>query len=224
MSSDRFLGERTGPWEVLNNPVDTRRFTPQATRPRRPLTLLLGGNQYQRYRVASALDALAVLRRERPDARLLIGGSLSFAADGEAEVSALVQRLGLGSAVELLGPYAQREAPELMRRADVLLHTKYNDPCPTVVLEAMACGLPVVYSASGGVPELVGAEAGAGVPAPLDWERDHPPPADALASAALEVAARLDERAEAARRRAVDQFDARRWIERHRQLFEELRR
>ena len=53
-----------------------------------------------------------------------------------------IRRLGLEDAVELLGPYTQAEAPALMRRADLLLHTKYNDPCPTVVLEAMASGLP----------------------------------------------------------------------------------
>ena len=77
-----------------------------------------------------------------------------------------------------------------MQSADILLHTKYNDPCPTVVLEAMACGLPVVYSASGGTPELVGDDAGIGVDAPLDWEHDHPPAPEALAEAVLVVAAR----------------------------------
>ena len=49
---------------------------------------------------------------------------------------------------------------ELMRRAHLLLHTKVKDPCPSAVIEAMACGLPVVYPASGGTVELVGDEAG----------------------------------------------------------------
>jgi glycosyltransferase involved in cell wall biosynthesis len=218
LSADRFYGERTGPWEVLHNPVDTRRFTPEA-RPARPLTLLLGGSQYQRYRFEAALDTLAALA----GARLVVTGSLSWAAEAEHEGRALVAARGIEERVELLGPYTQRQAPDLLRRADILLHTKYNDPCPTIVLEAMACGLPVVYSASGGVPELVGDEAGVGIPAPLDWEHDHPAGAEALAAAVLEVADRLDERAEAARRRAVERFDASGWIARHRELFEELR-
>src|SRR5439155_16682653 len=51
LSADRWYGERDGPSEILHNPVDTRRFTPVATRPRRALTLLLAGSQYQRYRL-----------------------------------------------------------------------------------------------------------------------------------------------------------------------------
>ena len=219
LSADRFYGERTGPWEILHNPVDTERFTPAKRRPDRPLTVLLGGNQYQRYRFEAALDALA----ELPDVRLLVSGALSWAREAEREGQELVAERSLGERVEVLGAYTRREAPDLFRRADVLLHTKYNDPCPSVVLEAMASGLPVVYSASGGVPELVGEDAGVGIPAPLDWERDHPPAADALASGVLEVAERLEERAAAARRRAVERFDSRRWIARHRELFEELR-
>ncbi len=220
LGADRFYGERRGPWEVLHNPVDTRRFEP-AELPQRPLTLLLGGNQYQRYRLELALETAAILLRERPDARLLVAGALSFGDDAGDETRALVERLGLAGAVELVGPYTQAEAPALLRRADVLLHTKVNDPCPTVVLEAMACGVPVVYSATGGTPELVGEEGGIGVPGELDWERDRPPaPAD-LADAALRVAERLDEYRASARQRSL-RFDSRAWIERHHTVFTNL--
>jgi glycosyltransferase involved in cell wall biosynthesis len=220
IAADTFYGERAGAWEVLHNPVDTRRFVPGEPDPR-PLTLLLGGNQYQRYRLEAALDALALIRTERRDARLLVAGALSFALDAVAETAALVRRLGLDDAVDLLGPYTQAQAPTLTRRADLLLHTKYNDPCPTVVLEAMACGLPVVYSASGGTPELVGEEAGVGVAAPLDWDCDHPPAAGQLAEAVLAVAERLPDFAAAARERSL-RFDRRRWIDRHKAVFTEL--
>jgi glycosyltransferase involved in cell wall biosynthesis len=220
LAADRFYGARADGFEILPNPVDTAAFSPDLRRPGRALTLLLAGNQYQRYRVERALEALALIRRERSDAQLIVSGALSFAANGTAQVQELADRLGLAGAVDLTGPYTQSEAPPLFRRADVLIHPKYNDPCPTVVLEAMASGLPVVYSQSGGTPELVG-EAGIGIPAPLDWDRDHPPEAAELARATLDLAENLDGRAVAARERALA-FDVQRWVERHRAIFEEL--
>jgi len=221
LGADRFYGERQGPWEVLHNPVDTRRFMPAQHRPKRPLTLLLAGSQYQRYRVVAALEALAALREDRDDVRLVVTGALSFSDDAKEDVEELLRRLHLEDTVELVGPYAQVGAPELFHRCDVLLHTKVNDPCPTVVLEAMAAGLPVAYSASGGTPELVGEDAGVGVPGQVDWERDHPPSAPELAAAVHTIADRLDEYAAAARERSLA-FDAKRWVARHREVFEEL--
>jgi glycosyltransferase involved in cell wall biosynthesis len=221
-SSDRFLGERTESWEILLNPVDTRYFSPEGRRS--GFTILLAGNQYQRYRFEVAVETLALVARERPDARLFVTGAISWDPDrrrARSELDEILSRAGLEDRVELAGTYTQREAPSLYRRAHVLLHPKYNDPCPTAVLEAMACGLPVVYSGSGGTPELVGTDAGVAVPAPLDWERDHPPDAQELARAVLEVSERLDELSVAARARA-EQFDVRPWLERHRELFEGL--
>ena len=221
VGADLFYGEPQGAWEVLHNPVDTSAFVPDPVRPARPLTLLLGGNQYQRYRLERALETLALVRREIGDARLVVAGTLSFAPDGRGEALRMIRRLELGDAVELAGAYTQAEAPMLVQQADVLLHTKYNDPCPTIVLEAMACGLPVVYSASGGTPELVGADAGIGIEAPLDWEHDHPPEPERLAEAVVMLAGDLDARRAAARDRAL-QFDAGPWVERHREIFERL--
>jgi glycosyltransferase involved in cell wall biosynthesis len=215
-SADRFLGERRGPSEILHNPVDTERFTP-APRPERPLTLLLGGSQYQAYRVETALRTLAAL----PDARLIVAGELDFTADGPAVARRLADELGVAARVEWAGAYTQAEAPALYRRADLLLHTKVLDPCPTAVLEAMACGLPVVYADSGGTPELV-ADAGVGVESPVDWEVERVPAPDAFADAVRTAAGSLEQLSRTARTRAVERFDLTRWVARHVELFESL--
>jgi glycosyltransferase involved in cell wall biosynthesis len=213
-TADEFLGQPAGSWEVLPNAVDTRVFTPAQELPDGGPVLLLAGDQTEAYRLESALETVALVARDEPDARLLVTGSL--VDDGGSQ---LVRELGLEDRVEFAGRYAQRDAPALYRRAHLLLHTKRNDPCPNVVLEALACGLPVIHSASGGVPELVGDEAGAGVPDEGDWERDVPPDPEALAAAVSSVLARLDSSRSAARARAVERFDLRPWIERHRRLF-----
>jgi glycosyltransferase involved in cell wall biosynthesis len=222
-AADRFLGSAVSPNEVLYNPVDTERFTP-APAARRPLTLLLGGSQDFRYRVESAVRVLASVSREHRDARLIISGRLRWATarDAERDLGEMVERAAVADRVELTGPYTQADAPGLFARADVLLHTKYKDPCPTVVLEAMASGLPVVYSASGGMPELVGDEAGIGVPVADSWTTDQPPDASAMAAAVCEAYARRRDFRAASRQRAVDHFDVRRWIARHREVFASL--
>jgi glycosyltransferase involved in cell wall biosynthesis len=96
------------------------------------------------------------------------------------------------------------------------------DPCPTLVLEAMAAGLPVVYPASGGTVELVGDEGGVGVPHPDGFERDEPPSPEALADAVDRVLAERAVYASAARARAVERFSLEPWLDRHSALFSEL--
>jgi glycosyltransferase involved in cell wall biosynthesis len=223
-SADRFAGTAAGAWEVLYNPVDTRAFVP-AARPAAALTLLLGGTQTQEYRVVTALDVLARVARVRPDVRLLVTGGIRWRGGARAARRAVEDRarvLRVLDHIEFVGPYTQTDAPAIFQRADILLHTKCNDPCPTVVLEAMASGLPVVYSRSGGVPELVGDDAGIGVPADVSWDRDIPPSAEAMADAVMRIAESPERYRAAARQRAVDCFDVRPWVERHRDLFERL--
>jgi len=215
-SSDAFLGEPQGSWEVLHNAVDVNHFTPAVRPASGGPVLLLGGDQTQAYRLELALRTFARVLASEPGARLLVAGRLV------SPVEPLLDELRLRGRVELVGRYAQRDAPEIIRRAHVLLHTKVKDPCPSAVIEAMACGLPVVYPASGGTVELVGDEAGIGVPHPESWERDEPPSPEALADAVTRVLAGHDAYAAAARRRAVDRFALGPWLDRHAELFDEL--
>jgi len=216
LSADRFLGEPRGTWEILRNAVDVHRFTPAAEPPAGGPVLLLGGDQTQAYRIELALRTLAALLPRHPDARLLVTGRIV------AAVEPLLDALGVRGHVHLLGAYAQRDAPAVFRRAHLLLHTKVKDPCPTLVVEAMACGLPVVHPASGGTVELVGDEGGLGVPHPDTWERDEPPSPEAMADAVERVLAELPAYAAAARARVVERFALEPWLERHREVFERL--
>jgi glycosyltransferase involved in cell wall biosynthesis len=58
--------------------------------------------------------------------------------------------------IRQLGVLTPASLADELRRADVYLAPSRNDPCSNALLEALACGLPAVYLASGGHPELVG--------------------------------------------------------------------
>jgi glycosyltransferase involved in cell wall biosynthesis len=215
-SAEEFLGKPNGAWEVLYNAVDVNFFTPAASRPADGPVLLLAGDQTQAYRLDLALRTLVHVLRAEPGARLLVTGRLVSSPEQ------LIAELGLADSVDFVGRYAQRDAPGIFRRAHLLLHTKVKDPCPSAVIEAMACGLPVVYAASGGTVELVGNEAGVGVPHPNGWERDQPPAPEELADAVTRVVAELPTYAATSRRRAVEHFALEPWLDRHAELFAEL--
>ncbi len=214
-SADHFLGEPRGTWEILPNAVDVDLFSPGDPPTAGPV-LMLGGDQTQAYRLRLGLETFARVRTAHPDARLIVTGRLV------SDPRPLIAELGLGDTVELTGRYRQEQAPALFRRAHLLLHTKVNDPCPTLVIEAMACGLPVVYPASGGTVELVGDEAGIGVPHDDGWDRDAPPSPEELAAAADTVLRDRAAYGARARQRAVERFRLDAWLDRHSTLFPEL--
>jgi glycosyltransferase involved in cell wall biosynthesis len=225
LSADFFLGERQRPWEILYNPVDTSVFIPADSDPDpHHLILLTGGNRYPNYRFEYAARTIAILTRHRPNVRLLVIGQQGWAPDGKtvSVVKRMVANLGIADRVIFLGSYLYKNAPTIFRKAHLLLHTQYNDACPGLVIEAMACGIPVVYSRSGGVPELVGDEAGIGIPAELSWDHEIPPDPQAMAEAILRVDERRAQYAEAARQRAMKYFDVQPWLRRHHEIFEEL--
>ena len=107
------------------------------------------------------LEALAQLRHEGKDIELTIVG------DGPArgDVERRAAELGLTDVVTFVGALGQDEVGSFYRSADVFCLPSFSEGVPTVLMEAMASGLPVVATAIMGVPELVQDGCGLLVPA-----------------------------------------------------------
>jgi glycosyltransferase involved in cell wall biosynthesis len=96
--------------------------------------------------------------------------------------------------------------PELDRSAHLLYAADINAACPNSVIEALACGLPVLAFDTGALPELVTGDSGCIVPYGSDvWKLD-PPDAPALVNAAVEMLADQPRFRRAARLRAEQAF------------------
>lgn len=94
------------------------------------------------------------------DARLLVCG-LPPASRGGADAQNLARRLGVEDRVQWLGFVSDAALAEAMAAADLLVHPSRADVTGTVILEALACGLPVVTTAVCGYGEhVVNADAG----------------------------------------------------------------
>jgi glycosyltransferase involved in cell wall biosynthesis len=78
---------------------------------------------------------------------------------GRFELTLLGRWPGRFLHARVLGPLGSEAVAAELARHDLYLAPSRNDPCSNALLEALACGLPAAYLASGGHPELVG-EAG----------------------------------------------------------------
>ena len=80
---------------------------------------------------------------------------LRIAGDGplRSALEELTRSLGIANVVEFLG--ATDDIPKFLSGAKFLVHTSESEGCPNVVMEAMACGLPVVAMEAGDIPYLV---------------------------------------------------------------------
>jgi glycosyltransferase involved in cell wall biosynthesis len=124
------------------------------------------------------------------------------------QLLAQIGQSGLTDEVALPGAITQRELVPVLQRADVFALTPFvtedgdRDGVPNVLLEAMACGLPVVSTRVAGVPELVEHECNGLLTEPHDVQGI----AAALASL-LEDTTKRKRLGEAARRTVIERFD-----------------
>ena len=138
------------PAAVIPNIIDRTRFYPADISPAAP-HLVVTRNLEPIYDIPTALRAFAIVHRQYPGARLSVAGS----GPELARLEALAETLGIGAAVRFCGRLEPDEMAGLYRRASLMLNPSTVDNMPNSVLEAMACGVPVVSTDVGGVPFIV---------------------------------------------------------------------
>lgn len=103
------------------------------------------------------LRALARIAPDYPDARLVVVGG----GEERAGLETLAHRLGIADRTELVGPQSHERVADYLMASDIFLFpTRRDEAGPLVLLQAMACGLPVVASRIGGITEVVEAPDG----------------------------------------------------------------
>ncbi|WP_019674627.1 glycosyltransferase family 4 protein [Arsukibacterium perlucidum] len=148
-------GNAAVPVAIVPNILDQQLFYPRPANPdSTALTAphcIVTRNLEAIYDIATSIAAFALLHQNQPQATLTIAGSGPLLAKLQQQV----QQLNLGQAVRFAGRLSSGQMAELYRSADIMLNSSLVDNSPNSIIEAMACGVPVVSSNVGGISQLV---------------------------------------------------------------------
>lgn len=169
---------------TIHGLVDLETFSPvedkaelrrQLNIPLKSHVLLFAGFLKKEKGVFELLEAFAGVRRSLPNIVLKICGQGGERFNLEKRIA----ELNISDCAFLVGTVSPADMHKWMQASDLFVLPSYHEGMPNVVMEAMACGLPVISTAVGGLPEAVGDCKGAILIEPRS--------SDQLASAIIKV-------------------------------------
>lgn len=139
---------------IIYNGIDTERFKPAPSdlRDDTKFTVLCASRLSRRKGFRYAIEAFAQLVKSHPEVRLFIAGG---EGDAEQELFEQVRKLGIYDSVTFFGYVPNSDFPRYYNAADVFVFPSLNEGMSNSMLEAMACGLPIIMTPTGGAEELV---------------------------------------------------------------------
>lgn len=153
----RALPERAAKIVVIPNAVPVDDFAPGRAAGRVPDQLLFVGYLKETKGIANLLEAFARVRSARPAATLVLVGQAPT-PEIQARWETAVDHLGVAGAVRFAGAADRAGVAAAMAGATLFVHPSPRETFGVVAVEALASGLPVVATDSGGVTEILGPE------------------------------------------------------------------
>jgi glycosyltransferase involved in cell wall biosynthesis len=183
---DDWYGKPKVPFSVVHNGVDLNIYNPNGTNdlPKDKFRLLivegnLGGGYDMGLDNAIQLSETLAEQYHLP-VELMVVGKISDEHKASVQARSRIS-------IQWAGAVPREQIPQIDRSAHLLFSADINAACPNSVIEAMACGLPVVGFDTGALNELVVGDSGRIVEYGGDvWKLDHPDIA-ALAQSAVEI-------------------------------------
>jgi glycosyltransferase involved in cell wall biosynthesis len=169
---------------VLHNAVDTNLFKPDPLRRDGKAHTIVGVGRFVRMKGFHVLiEAVSLIkdRLQKPLRIILVGDGPQF-----NELHQLASVRGISGSLEIVQSMQQEELVKIYQQADIFCLSSFSEGLPCVVIEAMACGVPVVASNVGGVSEIVDDNSGILIPPgdsqalaqallqsiQIDWDRE----------------------------------------------------
>jgi glycosyltransferase involved in cell wall biosynthesis len=151
----RFDGIDLPASSVIYNGVDLSKFYPASTRRDGPVNIGFVSNLVDRKRPNWLVRAAGRLARDGLNIKVLLAGN-DFTGGAKArELQELARSEGIAGRYHYIGP--RSDVPDVLRSLDILVLPSERDKeaFPRIVVEAMACGIPVLATSVAGVPEAV---------------------------------------------------------------------
>ena len=146
------------PVQVIHNGIDCERFVSTIDPCPFPFDspyILNVGNYIPRKAQDVLLNAFAQVVPDFPNLKVVFAGGTANNGTWLQHLKELADRLNLGTKVVFLENQSQIRVASLMRSATCLAHTAHNEPFGLVLIEAGACGTPVIATRVGGIPEII---------------------------------------------------------------------
>lgn len=137
--------------QIVHLFVDTEKFTPDRPFEERPPVIGFCGRLAHSKRIVESIQAFHQLKEKFPDYKMEIAGNGPLMKKCEQ----LIRQLGEADRIKLLGWVHNDQLPEFLCRWRLMLAPTNYEGIPNSLLEAMACGTPVLSSPVGGIPDVI---------------------------------------------------------------------